>query len=318
MKVITFKIVLILIFSIFQINLSNAQIKKDSIKDNSHIEIKDSISKKSYFKLSMGYLSNYVYNGRIDSIASPYIKPSIGYLNENGFNASVTGYYLNLAKEHKFDFVSLDVNYEYKFNDNFSMGLFANRTFYQKSSNFIKSNIIGDLGSNVDYDLGFIELYVGADLLFSQKKDFALDVELDHEFSFKNKNNEFKIIPTLSINFSSLNYYEGYLNKKNGKKNAPNNSGISSFSALTTVDNNRFTLLDYEFSAPLTYEIKHFILFVTPTFAVPKNTINTTTVTTTKFIDGTESSITKNSTSQEEYELKSNFFIEFGGCYKFD
>jgi len=318
MKKITFKTLLILIFSIFQINLSNAQIKKDSIKENSNNEIRDSISKKSNFKFSVGYLSNYVYNGRKDSIASPYIKPSIGYFNENGFNASVTGYYLNLAKEHKIDFVSLDVNYDHEFNDDFSIGLIANRTFYQKSSNSIKSNIIGELGSNADYDFGFIELYIEADILFSQKKDVDLDVELDHEFSFKNKNNEFKIIPTLSINFSSLNYYEGYLNKKNGKKNAPNNSGISSFSALTTVNNNRFTLLDYEFSAPLTYEMKHFILFVTPTFAVPKNTINTTTVTTTKFIDGTESSITKNSTSQEEYELKSNFFIEFGVCYKFD
>lgn len=295
-----------------------AQIKREVVKDSLQQEIKDSITKKSYFKFSTSYLSNYVYNGRKDSIATPYITPSIGYFNKKGFDVSFSGYYLNLVNEHRFDFFSFDFNYNHEFTDNFSTGLVASRTFYNKSTSTLSSNIKGNIGANTDYDFGFIELFIEGDFLFSQKTDFALDIELEHEFSLKNGKDEFKITPTFDINFSTLNYYEGYLNKKIGKKIVHNNPNIATVNAVTTVDDNRFTLLDYEFSVPMSYQTKQFVFFLTPTYAIPKNTIYTTTVTTTKLTNGIENVVTKNSTTESERNLKQNFFIEFGMYYKFD
>lgn len=295
-----------------------AQIKREVVKDSLQHEIKDSIAKKSYFKFSTSYLSNYVYNGRKDSIATPYITPSIGYFNKKGFDVSFSGYYLNLVNEHRFDFFSFDFNYNHEFTDNFSTGLVASRTFYNKSTSTLSSNIKGNIGANTDYDFGFIELFIEGDFLFSQKTDFALDIELEHEFSLKNGKDEFKITPTFDINFSTLNYYEGYLNKKIGKKIVHNNPNIATVNAVTTVDDNRFTLLDYEFSVPMSYQTKQFVFFLTPTYAIPKNTIYTTTVTTTKLTNGIENVVTKNSTTESERNLKQNFFIEFGMYYKFD
>jgi len=308
---------LILVLSFLNYNL-NAQIKKEVVKDSLKTEIKDSITKKSYFKFSASYLSNYVYNGRKDSIANPYITPSVGYFNKKGFDVSFSGYYLNVAKEHRFDFFSLDLNYNHEFTDNFSAGLVASRTFYNKSASTLSSNIKGNLGANADYDFGFIELFIEGDLLFSQKTDVALAIELEHEFCLKNGNDEFKITPTFDVNLSTLYYYEGYLNNKIGKKILQNNPNIKSISAATTVDDNRFTLLDYEFSAPMSYQTKQFVFFVTPTYAIPKNTIYTTTVTTTKLTSGIENVVTKNSTTESELNLKQNFFVEFGLYYKFD
>jgi hypothetical protein len=48
------------------------------------------------------------------------------------------------------------MNYKHTFNDNFSGSLVASRTFYNKSSNSLSSNIKGDFGANVDYDFVFI------------------------------------------------------------------------------------------------------------------------------------------------------------------
>lgn len=307
---------IILIFFL-HFNLA-AQIRKDIEKDSLQHKLKDSITKKSYFKFATGYLTNYVYNGRKDSITTPYITSSIGYFNKKGFNTSFSGYYLNASNVHRFDFFSLDINYNHFFTNNFSAGLIANRTFYNTSSSTLSSNIKGDLGANIDYDFGILELYLEGEALVSQKTDFALDIELEHEFTIKNGKDEFNVTPTFDINSSTLNYYEGYLNKKIGKKVWHNNSGISKVNAVTTVNDNRFTLLDYEFSVPMNYQTKQFVFFLIPTYAIPKNTIHTTTITTTKLNSGVESVVTKNSTTESERNLKNNFFAEFGMYYKFD
>ncbi len=303
------KSLLLIVF--FSYNVTG-QLKKEVVKDTIKKEVKDSVTEKSYFKFSSSYLTNYVYNGRKDTITTPYITPSIGYFNKSGFNTSFSGYYLNAAHEHRFDFFSFDMNYKHTFNDNFSGSLVASRTFYNKSSNSLSSNIKGDFGANVDYDFGFIELFVESSAVFSQKTDFDLYLELEHEFSVINGDDEFKITPTFDINFSTLNYYEGYLNKKIGRKK------LTNVDAVVYVDNNNFTLMNYEFSLPMSYETNQFVFFVMPTYAIPKNTIYTTTVTTTTLNNGVHQVVSKNSTSSIERDLKQSFFVEFGVFYKFD
>lgn len=286
------------------------QLKKEVVKDTIKKEIKDSVAHKSYFKFSSSYLTNYVYNGRKDTITTPYITPSIGYFNKKGFTTSFSGYYLNATNEHRFDFYTLDMNYKHKFNDKLSGSLVASRTFYNKSSNSLSSNIKGDLGANVDYDFGFIELFVESSAVFSQKTDFDLYFELEHEFSVINGDDEFKITPTFGLNFSTLNYYEGYLNKKIGRKK------LTNVDAVVYVDNNKFTLMNYELSLPLSYETNQFVFFVTPTYAIPKNTIDTTTITTTTLNNGVHQVVSKKSTSTIERDLKQSFYVEFGVFYK--
>lgn len=306
------KVLICLFFVVFTTFSGAAQIKKEVAKDSIKKEIKDSLAKKSYFKFASSYLTNYVYNGRKDTITTPYITSSIGYFNKSGFNTSFSSYYLNAAQEHRFDFFSFDMNYKHTFNDNFSGSLVASRTFYNKSSNSLSSNIKGDFGANIDYDFGFIELFVESSAVFSQKTDFDLYLELEREFSVINGDDEFKITPTFDINFSTLNYYEGYLNKKIGRKK------LTNVDAVVYVDNNKFTLMNYEFSLPMSYETNQFVFFVTPTYAIPTNTIYTTTVTTTTLNNGVHQVVSKNSTSSIERDLKQSFFVEFGVFYKFD
>lgn len=310
------RILLVLIASFSQSNLI-AQVKNIIVKDTLQQDIIENNLEKSYFKLSGSYLSNYVYNGRQDSMRTPYFIPAIGYFNKNGFDVIVSGYYLNVAKEYRFDFLTFDMNYNHEFTENFSTGLVASKTFYNSANETLSSDINANIGANGAYDFGFIELVTSVDLLFSQKKDIALNIELEHEFNIGNGKHEFKITPTFDVNFSTLNYYEGYLNNKIGKRNTRSNNNTNpSITAVTTVNEHRFTLLAYEFSAPISYQTNKFTFFMTPTFAIPKNTIYTKTVTTAKFNNGPQTVISRNSTTDSENNLKQNFFIEFGVSYK--
>ena len=299
-------------FFILQINVINAQIKPNFSSEMD----KDTIIDKSYFKFSNSFLTNDVFNGRQDSIAKPHLKPSIGYVSKYGFTTSVTGYYLTLANENKFDYFSFDINYSYDLTDAFTIGTVANRTFYNQSSSSIKSNIKGSLGANLDYDFDFVELFVQGDLMFSEKKDFCLDIELLREFTIEKEDGDFSITPTFDINFNTLNYYEGSLNKKIKKKKVGSITTISTTTSEIIVNNNTFSLLDYEASLPVSYETKHFVFFIIPTLAIPQHTIYTSTVTTTTHPNGSQTITSKDATPASEYNLKNNFFAEIGLYYK--
>jgi len=46
---------------------------------------KTAVPKKSYFSATVSFLSNSVYNGRKDSVATPYLTPMLGYYDKSGF-----------------------------------------------------------------------------------------------------------------------------------------------------------------------------------------------------------------------------------------
>ena len=70
-------------------------------------------SNKSYFKFSGTYLSNFIYNGRQDSITTPYITPSLGYFDKSGFYVIGSLSYLSSAKEKRVDLFSFDIGYDF-------------------------------------------------------------------------------------------------------------------------------------------------------------------------------------------------------------
>ncbi|WP_291104655.1 MULTISPECIES: hypothetical protein [unclassified Flavobacterium] len=305
--------VFFVIVFISQINLMNAQNNKDNLMPKKD---KDSATEKSYFKFSNSFLTNDVYNGRQDSIVKPYLKPSIGYFNKSGFAASITGFYLTLANQNRFDSFSLDMNYSYHPTSNFTTGISANRTFYSKSSTALTSSSTGSLGANLGYDFGFIEIMAQGNVLFSEKKDFGLNIEFLHEFIIGKDGTKFAITPTFDIDLSTLNYYGEYVSRKISKGKAKSNPNTTTITSQTFVNNNHFTLLSYEASLPVSYEINHFVLFVIPTLAIPQNPIYTTTTTTTKSSSGSVTTISENSTPNSEYNLKNKIFAEIGLYYK--
>jgi len=274
-------------------------------------------SKASYFKASASYLSNSVYNGRKDSLITPYLTPSISYYNKNGFYVTGSLSYLPSATESRIDLFMLDLGYDFDLTENLSGSVYANKSAYNENSTAIKSDIKGGIGTSLSYDFGLVQLNMSSEVLFAQKADIALNVGLAHAFYAGEEGNKYSFTPTIAASMSTLHFYEGYTNRKvgkNAKKTIPN---LLSTSSTTTVNNSKFTLLDYELSIPITYDAKKLGLFFTPTFAIPKNPIYTTTTTLYKLRNGTSYSQSLNSTPQTEINIENTFYAELGIYFKF-
>ena len=271
------------------------------------------VADSSYFKLSVGYLSNYVYTGRKDSLITPYISPSLGYYDKSGFYISGTLSYLSSGPYKSIDLFSLDIGYDFTATDKFSGSVYANKSFYKQTSTTITSDIKGSLGGSVSYDLDFLLASGGVDMILGTKTDFGLNVGLSHAFSFGSNDDLFTIAPSVYSYLSTLHFYEGYTNRKTGKANKQFNPNLASSVSTTTVDSDTgLTLLDYEVSLPLTYDRKKVGFYLTPTIAIPKNPIYTTTTTVNKLPGGATNTIVSNSTPQSEKNLSTVFFVELG------
>lgn len=274
-------------------------------------------STKSYFKFTGSYLTNAVYNGRKDSLSTPYITPSFGYFNKSGFYIGATASYLVSATESRIDVFNFELGYDHDFTDKLNGSFYAEKSFYNQSSTAIKSDMKGSMGASLSYDFDLLQIEAGADLSFATKTDISVNFGLGHVFSFGEDDRKFSITPKALANMSTLHFYEGYTNRKVGKKAKQTMPNLLSVSSITTVDNNKFTLLDYELSIPIAYDTKRIGVFFIPTFALPQNPIHTTTTTVYKFRNGSENTVTQNSTPQSEKNLGNIFYAELGIYLKF-
>ncbi len=303
-KMRSFLLVCCCMYSVF----SSAQEKETKKTDDKHT---------SYFKASANYLSNSLYNGRKDSLATPYISPGIGYYDKSGFYITGGISYLASSSESRIDLVSFDAGYDFSFSDNFTGGVYANKSFYNQSSTAVKSDIKGSIGGTLSYDLGFLQLSTGIDVLFADKADIALNFGLAHAFYVGDKDDLWTITPSVTTNLSTLNFYEGYTNRRVGKNAKSKIPNLASITTTTTVNNSKLTLMDYEISLPINYDGKKWGLFFTPTLALPQNPISTTTVSNIKLKNGTESTETHDTTPPSEKNLQNTFYVEVGVYIKF-
>ena len=73
-----------------------AQNNKTTVKEKSNDNL-------SYVLADVSYMNDAVFMGRRDSIAAPYIFPSIGYYDESGFFADLSASYLISSDQNRFD-----------------------------------------------------------------------------------------------------------------------------------------------------------------------------------------------------------------------
>jgi hypothetical protein len=277
---------------------------------------KDSTS----FKIQTNYLSNYVYNGRADSLKAPYFYTTATVNFVNGMYASFSLDYLLTPGQTGYDFSELDLGYNYTIGKKISGEVYGSKYFYSSSSNLISGNISGDLGFTLNYDLPFINFHNSFDVFFADKADMQLVPGFEKEITIlSKKENTLTITPSIYSSFSSLNFYESTISRRlNGIKSpkikqAPTTGSLQS---ATTVDQKGFKFLDIELSFPISYDLNNWNITLTPTYAIPFNKITTTSVNTST-INGLSKITTVNSTPYSETHLANIFFFDFGIAYKF-
>lgn len=219
----------------------------------------------SYFKFSANYQNDNVYLGRKDSVAVPYLSPSIGYFHKSGLFFTASGSYLSTEK--RFDAFLFDAGYSFsknKWDGEFT----AEKSFYSSQSYSVKSEIKGNVNGNVGYDLGFIKPTLSAAVDFGSNMDIASSLGIEHTFSFADDAAD--ITPTLVGNASTQNNYDAYYRKRKFRVTKRGKLVVYNITAIP-LNVASFKLLDYEASLPVNYSKGKFSFNLTPVYAIPVN-----------------------------------------------
>ena len=252
------------------------------ISDTSIINLRDSLKafeaeldsllhpKKSYFKIEVGFISNNVYFGRKDSIATPYITPQIGYHHKSGLYVNALASYLPTPGQNRFDLFTLEAGYN-KIFGNLQMQLTANKFFYNSNSYNVMSEIKENFMAAFSYETNIITPVLEGSLIVADKTDFAGTFGLEHAFyAF---NDHLDIAPSVVVNASTQNYNSSYYRFRRyalKRFRRPLNYTITA----EVIDPEKFKVLDYEISLPVNYTAKKFSVSITPAYAIPVNPAN--------------------------------------------
>ena len=289
--------------------------KADSVK----IKTDSTEKKESSFKAVLSYLTNSTFNGRSDSAATPYFSPVIGYYSKYGFHIETSLSYL-ANSQSRIDNYAISAGYDVDIMDNLSASLSVDKNFNNINSTSIVSGVGGTISGDLSYDLDFISISAGAAISFSNKNDYSVNMGLNKEFSFGNKNNKWTITPSASASASTLHFYEEYTNRKIKKINKKGNPTADTITTITTISNrnvNKLTLLNIDLAAPIAYGIKKWGFSFSPTLSIPQNSIHTITTTVVSFKNKPSQTTKEISTPDTELNLRDLFFVEMGVSYKF-
>jgi hypothetical protein len=287
--------------------LTEAQLK-DSLKDFEK-EFSDLLfPKKSYFLVGVDYLSNNVYFGRKDSVASPYITPSVGYHHKSGLHINASASYLPVSGQNRFDLFTVNAGYGYK-SRHVEFSVNAYQYFFSNSSYNVESEIQQNAIALFGYDFGFIKPVVQGILNFGNKADYGASFGLEH--SFYAFDYSLAITPTVTANGSTQNYYNSYYKLRRYAGTRRKRLIGRGYSVSAYVENaSQFKILDYEISMPVSYIYKKFTFSFIPTYVIPQHP---------SVVDVNIKTLVTNITFYGRYKEKLNnsFFGNLGVAYKF-
>lgn len=228
-------------------------------------------AKKSYFKAQVSYLTNSVYAGRKDTAALPYLTPSIEYNHKSGFYASVSASYL-ANKNSRLDVWNAEIGFSTDTIGRFSGSIYANKPFYNNNSGNVQSDVKFYTGAAISFDARYININAAGTVMFSDERDFSLQLSADHSFYVEPDSGNFliTITPTVSSFFGSTGYYQEY------KKTVRLRNGQTGQAKAQLTSPNTFQVLSYEFSLPIYFDTRNWGIFVNPTYVIPVNPVTTT------------------------------------------
>jgi len=271
------------------------------------------------FSIQVDYLSNYSYNGRVDSIKYPYQTTTASLHLANGLFSNFSASYLLTPGMKGFDFFELDLGYEYKIGKKIYGEIYGSKYFYSGGSNLINGNITSDIGASFNYDFTYFQFNNLLDVFFTNKSDIQFTPGVEKTIYFGNADNSsWSINPYLYCNFSTVNYYESNVTRRlNGPRGPRGGQAVGpQLTSSTVVQDKGFKFLNTDFSIPLTYENTHWLAYFSPTYTIPFNKIET--ITTNTITSATGTTTTKiNSTPYSELHLNNQFFFQIGVTYKF-
>lgn len=251
--------------------------------------------KKSHFTATMSYVTNSVWEGRSDSIVTPFFCAAVGYHFK--FGAYINGG-LNFIPNRQInilDLATIEAGYEFPIiKDVFVGNVFYTKNFYSQYSTQVGSEIDGAFTTEFSYDFNLVQLAVSAAYSYGVQNDIGVTSGLSKNIEIEiAKGHTLSLNPTATVFAGTQNLYAIYLTTRSQKATHGKNSHASNASSIanknshvvnnttttttvtTTATQNvqysKFNMLDVDVSLPISYVYKKFTFGVTPTMSLPFN-----------------------------------------------
>ena len=227
----------------------------------------DSARRHSYFEIGVNYQSDNVYLGRKDSVALPYIIPTVTYTHRSGLYLTASAAWLDNAEASRIDLITLDLGYSLK-KGRYTGDYWFSKYFYNSDATSVTSGIPASLNISNGYNLGFLKPTLDLTLDLATHTDFQTSLGLEHKFTAFDDGPD--ITPRIVANASTLNFYDNYyrnrrFSRKKGKTTITGTEKVTG----TVTNASAFRIMDYEASLPLSYSLGSFLFSFTPTWAIP-------------------------------------------------
>ena len=265
-----------------------------------------------HFTVNFDYLSDYLVNGRKDSLRSPYAIAGFQAASTGGFTVNTNFYYLLQKNNRQLDFFELLLSYEKELSDQLLLGIYGTKYFSGASRNTLNSDIGASLGIGVGYDFSFVKFFTQADWLINSTSDISLSLELLKEFEIQKGSFTYSFSPQADMYYSTLGYYGGTITKNAQRRIGRAQIFGQPAYVSTSVVNPRFQWMAFELALPFTIENNSWGFSFTTTLACPVNPVYTKseiTVGSTNF--------TINSTPYSERVLNPTFYSNLSFFIKF-
>ncbi len=227
---------------------------------------RDSATDRTSFKLGIFYNTHLNYYGRTDSLNSSGFFPlaEIG-LGKNFYVNAAPVFVNNSMVSFQYAGTVSTVGYRFSHENKLNGNIYFVKPFYKSNSQLVESALKAQLAASFTSRNKLINLTMGGDVKFSEQIDFGVNAALDHLFRFNLPEFSFIVIdPTASVNVGTQQFRKSYYKQSNflilpGVEQSVNESV------------NNFTILAYEFSAPIVYGKEKWQLILIPAYVVPKN-----------------------------------------------
>jgi len=278
------------------IKISNVPSHKDSTA------AKPDTAKKSNLEVKVGFTNNTVFLGRTDSVATASYNLGLTYTLKCGIFFAGSVNYIPSRQFDKLDGGSLETGYNFDVN-NLSGGIALSKYFASFNSTQLISSLDATVRASLSYDLfEVVTPSVEAEYALAKSgggNDFLLNTGLEHEFGFDKvfyAHDHLGVSPAFHINSGTQNFYTTYIVRKkasagkralhasvkgNGKGVSVNATTGKGSTTTKTTSSNKFQILDYEWSVPISYGLKKFTFEFAPTYAIAVHKISDDGTTTT-------------------------------------
>jgi hypothetical protein len=225
---------------------------------------------KSHPQASITYQSNNVTNGRKDSSVIPLVTPEISYIFKSGFEIDLSVGYNVHEPSPQVNQYTLDGSYTFN-PGNYSGTVTLSGFIYSKLSGSTTSEQKGSLAYSNSYTLPFIQPGINFTWTFGNHiPDYQISPNLQQQFNIGN----LSITPTFTMNAATQNSYNSYY--QNRRFSIPRNDGKPPLDPSITIsgevlNSDKFQILDYEPSCPISYVAGKWTFSFTPTYALPVN-----------------------------------------------